>query len=552
MTASLGMGVDAGAALVSTRTGAAFAFPHGADSSMPTSKAGEDGFRSRWQWLLDSSATADEAMQCTPRCTGAKPDGELSGSKMLNSLLQSGVQTAATAPLSEKQGAEVVLKQRVNGVRELSQRSFSKGVIPSALREVSGKSRQRKEGRDDPLRRAGGDPGYQPDAKLPISGFAPLSALWPCDGSPGSTADWSFQRNHTTDNPMLSAVAGGHADDVRPGNQKTAQLSGEPVPDSGGGATAVQPNVTADQEIGKNDPGKLSFPNSEDLRGQGPVAESDANSQGKYPQAISAGISLVAEQQEQRAATSAAPGSDLVGQTAPSTEAARNQRPEVQLASHGMRSKHPADVAAQTLHSGATAPAVLPDTVISPHHLAAGLDVEHSFHPKPPGSEGAVMAARETFAALDGEPRAAGTTWIHAGAQRAEAGFQDPALGWVAVRADLGAGGVHASILPGSADAAQTLGGHLAGLHAHLADEQIPVQSLSMRASADGAGAGLGQGALQQDSRHSSQGEEHGPAAKDILHGIQRDLQKEHFAVRPAQGAPVVTAGQGTYISVMA
>lgn len=95
--------------------------------------------------------------------------------------------------------------------------------------------------------------------------------------------------------------------------------------------------------------------------------------------------------------------------------------------------------------------------------------------------------SRETFAALDAGPAAGTPNWIHAGTQQAEAGFQDPALGWVGVRADLGAGGIHATILPGSAEAAQLLGGHLAGLDAHLAAEHIPVDSLRM-ANAEGSG----------------------------------------------------------------
>jgi hypothetical protein len=92
------------------------------------------------------------------------------------------------------------------------------------------------------------------------------------------------------------------------------------------------------------------------------------------------------------------------------------------------------------------------------------------------------QAARETFAALDAQAAPALPTWIHAGAQRAEAGFRDPALGWVGVRADLGADGVHASLVPGSADAAQALGGHLAGLNSYLAEQHTPVETLTLAA----------------------------------------------------------------------
>jgi hypothetical protein len=99
-------------------------------------------------------------------------------------------------------------------------------------------------------------------------------------------------------------------------------------------------------------------------------------------------------------------------------------------------------------------------------------------------SPGAAAGAgsRETFAALDAGTTTGTPTWIHAGAQRAEAGFQDPALGWIGVRADGSGGGIHAALVPGSADAAQALGGHLAGLNAYLAEQHTPVESLTLAA----------------------------------------------------------------------
>ena len=108
-------------------------------------------------------------------------------------------------------------------------------------------------------------------------------------------------------------------------------------------------------------------------------------------------------------------------------------------------------------------------------------------------STSAVSASsvRETFSALDAETGPRAPAWIHAGALRAEAGFQDPSLGWVGVRADTSGGGVHASLVPGSAEASQALGGHLAGLNAHLAAEHSPVETVTL-ASPEGRGAGVG------------------------------------------------------------
>ena len=115
-----------------------------------------------------------------------------------------------------------------------------------------------------------------------------------------------------------------------------------------------------------------------------------------------------------------------------------------------------------------------------------------------PAGTAAGAGSSETFAALDAETATGTPTWIHAGAQRAEAGFQDPALGWIGVRADGSGGGIHAALVPGSADAAQALGGHLAGLNAYLAEQHTPVESLTLAApESRSAEAGMDQSASQ-------------------------------------------------------
>jgi hypothetical protein len=106
--------------------------------------------------------------------------------------------------------------------------------------------------------------------------------------------------------------------------------------------------------------------------------------------------------------------------------------------------------------------------------------------------------ARATFAALDADTRAGTPAWIHAGSQRAEAGFEDPTLGWVGVRADMGAGGIHASVVSSSADAAQVLGGHMAGLNAFLAEQHTPVETLTMASSSGTSSTLTDQGSMQQ------------------------------------------------------
>ena len=103
--------------------------------------------------------------------------------------------------------------------------------------------------------------------------------------------------------------------------------------------------------------------------------------------------------------------------------------------------------------------------------------------------------SRETFATLD-SGAAGKPAWLHADARRAEAGFQDPTLGWVSVRADINGGGVHAELVPGSTEAAQTLGGQLAELNAYLAEHHKAVETVTVTSpESGGQGLGSGQGA---------------------------------------------------------
>jgi hypothetical protein len=67
-------------------------------------------------------------------------------------------------------------------------------------------------------------------------------------------------------------------------------------------------------------------------------------------------------------------------------------------------------------------------------------------------SQHSVAAGSDPFAALDQEHAGPPGTWIHAGAHHAEAGYLDPALGWIGVRADAAATGVHAALVPASAE----------------------------------------------------------------------------------------------------
>jgi hypothetical protein len=94
----------------------------------------------------------------------------------------------------------------------------------------------------------------------------------------------------------------------------------------------------------------------------------------------------------------------------------------------------------------------------------------------------AAADTHEAFAAMDSGTGSVAPTWFHAGANQAEAGFRDPGLGWVGVRAQSDASGVHAAVVPNSAEASQILSGHLAGLNAYLAEGHTGVASVSLTA----------------------------------------------------------------------
>lgn len=184
------------------------------------------------------------------------------------------------------------------------------------------------------------------------------------------------------------------------------------------------------------------------------------------------------------------------------TDATR--RPTETVAAHP--SAHDAttgSVAAVSPHLAAVAHAEgnsLPAAAAAPLATPSTADHTHAAAP-------AAASPSETFAALDRGSSVGAPTWTQATGQHAEAGFHDPALGWVGVRADLSAGGVHATLVPSSTDAAQVLGSHVAGLTTHLSEQHSSVSSLSLSSpGTDSAGGGMGQAMQQGGGGHAQQG----------------------------------------------
>jgi hypothetical protein len=171
------------------------------------------------------------------------------------------------------------------------------------------------------------------------------------------------------------------------------------------------------------------------------------------------------------------------------------------------------------------------------------------------GKESNALTGEETFARLDAESPSQSIHWVQAGAHRAEAGYLDPNLGWVGVRAETSGGGVHAALLPGSPEAAQVLGTHLSGLNAFLAQQHGPHATATMAAPEDGRS---GVGAQQGNSAGGGGGRDDGPGRNMAPAGSASDSSPQTAA--SAVGAVDRSIGSdgsairraGTYVSVMA
>jgi len=182
-------------------------------------------------------------------------------------------------------------------------------------------------------------------------------------------------------------------------------------------------------------------------------------------------------------------------------------------------------------------------------------------HSIPPPSSAAnsssgVSGEQDAFAALDRATSGPETAWIHAGAHRAEAGYLDSSFGWVTVRADGTTGGVHASVVPNSAEAASALSNHLAGLNAFMADHQGHSTTVTL---ASPANEGSRPGSSQQDgSMNGYQNHQQQPdsnsstSVKRNSNSSSVSLDSEN-ASNPIAVLPATARnGRGVHLSVMA
>jgi hypothetical protein len=203
-----------------------------------------------------------------------------------------------------------------------------------------------------------------------------------------------------------------------------------------------------------------------------------------------------------------------------------------------------------------------PSDSFNPHALDASRTAEvANAGIAPQKTTGAISGntrLEETFTALDSGERSESSTvsWTRTGHMGAEAGYRDPVLGWIGVRVDANASGVHATLVPQSSDAAQVLSGHLDGLHSYLVDNRTPVDTLTLASSAsDGhqfAAQDTGQGTHQGAGQNG--GQQHAP--KSALEPQSIAPASRGSAVRGTltQGEVFTRrdSSAGTYISVLA
>ena len=176
--------------------------------------------------------------------------------------------------------------------------------------------------------------------------------------------------------------------------------------------------------------------------------------------------------------------------------------------------------------------------------------------PAPSVRDNAGAAAGDPFVALDRASIAVAPTWTHAGARQAEAGFQDPALGWVGVRAQVDTAGIHASLIPGSAEAAQTLSGHLMGLNDYLEHREAPVHTVTVAAPEGHSNeTGIDQSGAQSGGQHQGREESSGHGVATEFNPSPLRTNGDRASSQSRRETEVSSGGLlpgGAYISVFA
>jgi hypothetical protein len=171
------------------------------------------------------------------------------------------------------------------------------------------------------------------------------------------------------------------------------------------------------------------------------------------------------------------------------------------------------------------------------------------------GKEISGVSGEETFARMDADGSPRSIHWVQAGTHHAEAGYLDPALGWVGVRAESSGGGFHAAVLPGSSEAAQVLSSHLGGLNALLAQEHGPHATATMAEPQDaryGAGAEQGNSPGGGSGRDESAGKDGARTGQESVSPLRTSANAVRAVGRSTDSDGSVMRRSGTHVSVMA
>ena len=202
-------------------------------------------------------------------------------------------------------------------------------------------------------------------------------------------------------------------------------------------------------------------------------------------------------------------------------------------------------------HAGSPLRTMPASTGVHEEHSFAGYGADIAPQPAIGTSTAQIQQSerlREPFAAMDAAAAGPASQWTIAGRHRAEAGFQDPSLGWVSVRAQEGGGGIHAAVVPASDIAAQVLSTHLAGLNAHVASQYEHLSPVTL-SSPDSAlnNQTFGQHAAQRDGRDTSESGRQQGQDDSQPHRTDAVLRTSSRFVEVESGnmeTPAITTGQ--------
>ncbi len=522
MTVALGNGFDLGPAAGAGRTGAAgnaAGLPRNAPVLAGASAGGS--FLARWRQELAAMRSAGESDGEDGReSAGAPAMLETSGGDL--PALAAGAGAAAGRPAASTNrpaesaglaGAPASMRNREDKEDNIGASSDAPPPARPARSAESPESKQRPESREARTREGAHGAG-KADAQSSIS--------WPQFQAGASVAIAPLllaQQQIPLPGPAASAGATQSPEGLRPGSGSSSAAAGPSVPAADGGSLSAEGRhspVTGNHEAGLRNESLIGN-GAED--GGPPLAFSSAANQG-LPHTAQAEMETSRRQQAAAAQGSSGPGACSAAAAGGTADANHDAGSASRPGSNGSPSagrnpgRSPGEASVTPGHEGGMGIAAAVGAAggqAAAAHTAGAVEAT----PGANAAKGAEKSAEGAFAALDAQPNSAAVTWVHAGRDRAEAGFEDPALGWVAVRAEMGAGGVHAAIVPGTAEAAEALGGHLAGLSAHLAEQRVGVSALSMSSpnhpgngpgNSPGIAPQLAGGGTEGNSGHSGAG----------------------------------------------